>query len=405
MPALDIAAQQQPIDIAGSFMRGKAMRIAEENEARKMQMLEKQFETQQKLDESKIAEVARAERDAFIMDDENIGILDAIIEGKESGAAWNEANTRKYPSMRAKLDQDGDGVIDEITPEEAKEAKAIILDARSKMPKPKPTVSKPGDIFRDPVTNEIVDRNPVTPKKSGTVSRDQKIESLVAQGVSQSRAANLVDGRERIEVTETGAVRHINDVTGTVTEIPIGGEDVIIPEPEVGKTLWDYAEAGTGISSAVSAGLAVPKSMMGLDYNQAAVKARQALKTETGALIRALSINPRFPVAEMERVRDEVSLDPAMLDTADLMRDRMRVIDENLSKRVEQYKRDADDPKLPSDLREARLQAASDIENFLAVLGVPEGDAPQAAIKHLMKNPDLKDAFMDKYGYLPKGVE
>jgi hypothetical protein len=61
------------------------------------------------------------------------------------------------------------------------------------------------------------------------------------------------------------------------------------------------------------------------------------------------------------------------------------------------------------DRPEARAAKLTNIDAIVrAKLGLPaqqsQGNAPAAAIEHLRANPQLKDAFQEKYGYLPDGI-
>lgn len=218
--------------------------------------------------------------------------------------------------------------------------------------------------------------------------RDRKINDLVSRGVDRSKAQDIVDGFLRMEVVpETGRVRLIDEVTQEATEVPVraqtsvadiaGDEEPSLgnlprPSPEPGQTLYELAELATGPMSALRAAVSVPKAWFGMDPNERVVQARQALRTETQSMVRSLAINPRFPVSEQDLIREEVNIQPRIWDDPEILRPRMAQINDSLSLRMQQAFRDANDPSLAEQHREAQLSNAANIANFLGVLGVDQ---------------------------------
>jgi hypothetical protein len=184
---------------------------------------------------------------------------------------------------------------------------------------------------------------------------------------AQTEARNIADGNVRIDVLESGQVRRVNLVNGEVSEVPVASQGQEIPVPQTGRTLYDLASQATGPMSAVRAGLA----RVGVP-NDSTVTARTEVKNAMQELTRALAVNPRFPVAEIERIRADTDLDPAILDNPTAMRARMRGLESYLSRRQAQAERDAADPSLPQEVREGQASNASSIRNFRAVMGVPQ---------------------------------
>lgn len=205
--------------------------------------------------------------------------------------------------------------------------------------------------------------------------KDKEIQSLIRQGMNRDKAENLAYGRERYELNpNTGVMLYQNDVTGENREIPLAnmiGEPR--PSPEPGQTLWDYSEHGTGLASALQSAVDVPLAMAGYTPHQATQQARQGLKTEQGRLRKALSVSPKFPVYEMQAIDREINLEPKVFDDPKLMRERMISLNRSLKLKVSQYKRMAEDRSLPEDERKALAVGAAHVQNFLDVLGVPEG--------------------------------
>jgi hypothetical protein len=106
---------------------------------------------------------------------------------------------------------------------------------------------------------------------------------------------------------------------------------------------------------------------------------RQTFSNTQGDLIRALSINPRYPVDEMKRIREEINIEPRAFTDPQSLLARMRSVGKSLRTRLADEERAGADPLLPVDDRRAALRAAEDIRNFLAKLGAPEDQSPTTA--------------------------
>lgn len=138
-------------------------------------------------------------------------------------------------------------------------------------------------------------------------------------------------------------------------------------------TLWDIAEGSTGVVPSLQEGWTNIAGQFGASGFEDVVENRQMFDLEKNNLIRALSINPRFPVGEIERLEREINISPGAWNSANSMRARMIAINSALSSRLENEIRVANDPAMPAEARRNALQAANDIRNFLTTLGVPEG--------------------------------
>ena len=217
--------------------------------------------------------------------------------------------------------------------------------------------------------------------------RTEKIKAIAEQrealGDSPEDALNfatgLVDGNIRIEIVPgLGVARAIDEITGEVSEIPLG-QQIAPPEPVQEETLFQVIERGNtaGIFPAA-------KELIGRTVGQAfegaidpqLVQDRQTIRTELRGLIRALSINPRFPVGEMEKLEKEISIGPAAFDSPGSLIARAKSIRRSLDIRLRNEQTAAADPNLPQNTRAAAAQAAKDIGNFLNRLGTPTTDQP-----------------------------
>jgi len=102
------------------------------------------------------------------------------------------------------------------------------------------------------------------------------------------------------------------------------------------------------------------------------IQMRQNVQTAQQQLIRALSVNPQFPVSEQERIRKEVDITPSLFNDPISLEAKMRGVDAGLRERVKKETAAANDESLPVEQRRDALRAANDIANFLQILGVPD---------------------------------
>jgi hypothetical protein len=142
------------------------------------------------------------------------------------------------------------------------------------------------------------------------------------------------------------------------------------------QTLYEMAETPftTGAAPAAAAAAQSVLGQVGANIvSPEFTERRQAFGNAQGELIRSLAINPRFPVAEMERIRREINVEPGALTDPQTLQARMRSIDSSLRTRLANEERAATDTSLPVETRRNAATAANDIRNFLGVLGAPQG--------------------------------
>jgi len=106
---------------------------------------------------------------------------------------------------------------------------------------------------------------------------------------------------------------------------------------------------------------------------------RQAFSNMQNELIRAVINNPRFPVAEQERIRREINIEPGVLLDPQTLLARIKSLDATLRASLANREREGEDTSLPVETRRNARAAANDIKNFLATLGVPQDQSPTAA--------------------------
>jgi hypothetical protein len=216
----------------------------------------------------------------------------------------------------------------------------------------------------------------------------QPIETKDAQGNITIRRPELPDfvkkGIEaRKALPKSGAVAPKADVTDVsaasqVSDKPVPASAAQGPGPDeagVNNTLWGLAPNYAGIVPNVVAGATrvggafIPGvGELGKDQQYAVQRA----DTEKGRFISALAVNPRFPVAEMQRIEREISIGAKFLDNAASVRTRMVAVDDYLAKEQIKEEKASVDKNLPVTEQNAARTAANDIKSFRQVLGVPQ---------------------------------
>ncbi len=199
---------------------------------------------------------------------------------------------------------------------------------------------------------------------------------------AHDRAVNLVDGNIEIEVVPgLGVVRETNAVDGTAREVPL--EQLPQPaRPPQDRTLFELAGGGD-IAGLVPAAQELAGQTLGqisdVFVSEELTQARQEVVGTQNELIRALSLNKRFPALEIKRIQSEIKIAPSVWDSKKSLQSRMRGIDKVMRRRLFNEQRAAANVNLSVDARGEASQAANDISNFIDLLGVPR-DAPPEGV-------------------------
>jgi hypothetical protein len=138
------------------------------------------------------------------------------------------------------------------------------------------------------------------------------------------------------------------------------------------RTIWDRVPNITGIGAGVArkaSGLPVVGGELGIDPKYRADA--QFVTSSARELIRALSINPRFPVAEMESIQKEINISPQTWTNENAVYSDIVGVDEALEKRTKTYTNSLSDKAISIDMRRAYMDAVVQIESFRETLGVP----------------------------------
>ena len=204
--------------------------------------------------------------------------------------------------------------------------------------------------------------------------RDEKINDLVSQNVPADRAQRIVDNQYEIKINDkTGKVVALDTVGGKATEVPIESK---APEFTTALrkrgTLYEQSDDVTGAWPALKEIWAETMGQIpGVPVDAKTIEKRTAFKLAMGQMRRSMAINPRFPVGEMERLEQEIQIEPKVLDSTPALQTRLRKIDESVRVRLRQAERDAQDTGLPDTERAAQAQNAQAMRDFVNLLGVP----------------------------------
>lgn len=190
--------------------------------------------------------------------------------------------------------------------------------------------------------------------------------------VALQRATGIVLGS--LEPLETGGV--LNMGSGQVEGSQLI-DPALIPQPGTGPGLYSRADDATGFGPAaarLSSDVLGQAPLVGGLFNfPDQTRAGQAYTQATGELIRALSINPRFPVAEMNRIKEEIQIQPSVFKSPEAMRNRMKELDSYLANRMSFEGTVANSAGVPMEDRLNAQRAFQDLQRFREILSVPKG--------------------------------
>ena len=233
-------------------------------------------------------------------------------------------------------------------------------------------------------TGELI-REISASKEGGTDDqREMKIKSLagmLGDAVPNSRdlATKWVDNVLDVEVLDSGFIRLIDgeailrgDTENAVWEVPVNSLKVD-EEPEATSIgLYGLAGETPGLLSGFKELFGRLGGQVGLPVSEDTLEARQTMQMAGQELVRALQQNPRYSEGERKAIAKEISIAPSVFDSPDSLRSRMRSIDTNLRRRLEQNTATANDPQMPEDARASARESARNISNYLDILQVPE---------------------------------
>ena len=211
----------------------------------------------------------------------------------------------------------------------------------------------------------------------------QKIQEMVAQGIPENIASGIATGQYKLTVDPIHGGRMITDMaTGAPVNYgaPSPGQAPAPAAPPSGiRPLYNQAADATGLDKSIEALSTdtlgqIPGAIGDFFSFPETIETQQNFRLATNDLVRSLSVNPRFPVAEMTRIREEIAILPSAWKSTEGLQARMKAVDKYLRSRAKFERAAAADENLPADQRRAAMQAARDMERFVGLLGVPQPD-------------------------------
>lgn len=220
--------------------------------------------------------------------------------------------------------------------------------------------------------------------RSGAIS--QKIRGLVMQGVDPQTAMGIATGRYNVSINPATGERVMIDQAEQQI-VPLRQPDYGDGQPEQmagqpqqpqqqaqSRQLWDMTDDATGVwagtRSASSNTLGQLPGVLGETFtSDSAVEAGQEFDLFKRDLVRSLSLNPRFPVAEMQRIEDLV---PRGAFTApNTLRKALAALNTELNRIEREMTQALQDPRTPVEQRQADMQTLRGVRAAIERIGMP----------------------------------
>lgn len=207
---------------------------------------------------------------------------------------------------------------------------------------------------------------------------EAKIAEIIdSLGADRATAAGIATGAIRV-VTDpmTNQPFAVNLADGTTKALNAQAA-AVSPAPQTPgdqpKSLWELSEKSTGIVSGAQELFSDVAGQVSDEFViEDVVMARQQFRSSQNQFIRAMSINPRFPVGEINRLKEETKIEPSIWKSQGSLRARMKAVDIYLRGLLRDETEAGNNASLPLKTRQASAQSAKDIGNFLNSLGVPQ---------------------------------
>ena len=215
--------------------------------------------------------------------------------------------------------------------------------------------------------------------------KERSVQMLVnTLGISPAEAVAIVQGTRKV-ITDpvSGDIAIYDEATGQTTPIDpssdvaqqIKGKVVTKGDPQV--TLAAMARESTGLLNSLKLAAQRVAGQAGMKISDAPEIAnmRQQVDVAKRSLIRALALNPRYPVSEQEAVAREINISPSAFNDPITMQAQIQAVDTALRERLDDEIMASNNKSLPKSTRQAARQSANDIQNFLDLLGADDIDS------------------------------
>jgi len=392
------AAENQVLfNPVSSYYQGKAIRLALENkalanealqqevegyddaQARAEQKAQREADTARRAEEKHLLEMSQAEQED--VRNANQAGLDIEASGgspEEQTAAWRAA-AEAGPATPDLRDVPADWVFD---PERARAQNAVFSSAvKDKNPFAaiNPKDYTPASIAEFQRTNDFS----VLVRAEGAGGegrqRDDEIADaeamLTRMGVpnAHEEAIKKVDGLVKYTADPAGGKMYRTDtIKDTTTEVDIQTPPQG-PPPDIqqGETLWALADEATGIGPGAKEFLSKAIGPLGGYTSEATISAKSKFKAAENTLIRAFALNPRYPVAEQNRIKENIEVKPKLWDSPELMHARMVGIRSFLEFERATAEYESKRGGIDRATRTKEENTVADIDRYLRLLGQP----------------------------------
>lgn len=215
---------------------------------------------------------------------------------------------------------------------------------------------------------------------SGSIS--QKARALQLQGYDPQTALGIASGRFSVSINPQTGERSIVDMAEQSivplrsAQQPQQGAEVIETRetPQGSETLYGMADDATGAAATVQTGISntlgqIPGPIGDAATSPDVIRAGQEFEQFKRGLIRALSLNPRFPVAEQQRIENLVPR--GAMTAPDTLRQSLVSLDQELARIEAEAMAGMNDPNSPVKQRQADAATIRSVRAARARLGVP----------------------------------
>jgi len=170
---------------------------------------------------------------------------------------------------------------------------------------------------------------------------------------------------EQVEQTPEVATDKFLDLSGEAPTVP----------PE--ETLWAAAGAGnvTGPLPAIRQQVGrlpvVGENIGGMIGSGAANRARTMIPALQNRLVNVFQNNPRYAEGERVNIKEEISIQPSLIDNPTAYKERLLAVDDQLVARYNDAIKNTSDMKLDAEYRMQAMRVAVGIQQFRERLGIP----------------------------------
>jgi len=217
--------------------------------------------------------------------------------------------------------------------------------------------------------------DPVTGNKSYRTEKKRLPPELITAYQLIGRPIPYYTGGAPVTSGKSGksgaAAGDISGTPGTVpADVPAESKEAYLSlsVPKRERTLWNQRGLVAGPVSAIAA---APIIRIFGQVDPKIDEARTFFNSAKNSLVKALSANPRFPVAEMEAIKKEIDIEPAFFDNPNSLGSRLIGIEDYIKQRLKAAQGDANNSEYPVASRQAALDEQKELGNFLKVAGVP----------------------------------